>query len=251
MNNQYWHTLLLSMPPAHKNGVRLSAIYSFVRRARYVGLISVLITVLMLFWLHKQSTFTAHLSPGPHLEVQRVEKLSHRRTTQWNTESVHTTMLTWAASPRNESLLGVRTAKLASDVQKIHDFAIKVLGHTDWPDQCKGPHGIPQARPVPEFDLTRYVSTVYSRVFLSKLKLAVRVETWHRSNNNNNRIQRRYSRFFFFTVSSQRRELSPTRTLKWPRRNRVQITCNTSSAYHVQVSCYVPLGTKGQLSYSV
>ena len=51
-------------------------------------------------------------------------------------------------------------------------------------------------------------------------------------NNNNNRIQRRHSRFF--TVSSQRRELSPTRTLKWPRRNRVQITCNTSSAYHVQ-----------------
>ena len=42
------------------------------------------------------------------------------------------------------------------------------------------------------------------------------------SNNNNNRIQRRYSRFF--TVSSQRRELSPTRTLEWPRRNRVQIT---------------------------
>ena len=52
------------------------------------------------------------------------------------------------------------------------------------------------------------------------------------NNNNNNRIQRRYSRFF--TISSQRRELSPTRTLKWPRRNCVQITCNTSSAYHVQ-----------------
>ena len=48
----------------------------------------------------------------------------------------------------------------------------------------------------------------------------------------NYRIQRRYLRFF--TVSSQRRELSPTRTLKWPRRNRVQITCNTSSVYHVQ-----------------
>ena len=61
------------------------------------------------------------------------------------------------------------------------------------------------------------------------------------NNNNNNRIQRRYSRFF--TISSQRRELSPTRTLKWPGRNRVQITCNTSNAYHV------PLGTKGQLSY--
>ena len=54
--------------------------------------------------------------------------------------------------------------------------------------------------------------------------------------NNNNRIQRRYSRFF-------------TRTLKWPGRNCVQITCNTSSAFHVQVSCYVPLGTKGQFSY--
>ena len=53
----------------------------------------------------------------------------------------------------------------------------------------------------------------------------------------------------FFTISSQRRELSPTHTLKWPGRNRVQITCNTSSACHVQVSCYVPLGTKGQLIY--
>ena len=50
-------------------------------------------------------------------------------------------------------------------------------------------------------------------------------------------------------ISSLRREPSPTRTLKWPVRNRVQITCNTSSAYHVQVSCYVPLGTNGQLSY--
>ena len=36
------------------------------------------------------------------------------------------------------------------------------------------------------------------------------------------------------TISSIRREPSPARTLKWPRRNRVQITCNTSSAYHVQ-----------------
>ena len=39
------------------------------------------------------------------------------------------------------------------------------------------------------------------------------------------------------------------RTLKWPGRSCVQITCNTSSACRVQVSCYVPLGTKGQLSY--
>ena len=50
--------------------------------------------------------------------------------------------------------------------------------------------------------------------------------------NNNNHIHRRISRFF--TISSLRREPSPTRTLKWPGRNRVQITCNTSSACHVQ-----------------
>ena len=56
-------------------------------------------------------------------------------------------------------------------------------------------------------------------------------------NNNNNRIQRHNSRFFkvqsrFF--SSLCREPSPTCTLKWPMRNRVQITCNTSSAHHMQ-----------------
>ena len=51
----------------------------------------------------------------------------------------------------------------------------------------------------------------------------------------NNRTQRRHSRFF--TISSQRRKLSPTRMLKWPKRNRVQIMQNTSSAYHAQVTC--------------
>ena len=65
--------------------------------------------------------------------------------------------------------------------------------------------------------------------------------------NNNNRIQRHYSSFY--TISSQRCKLSPTHTIKWTGRNRVQLTCNTSSADHMQVSCYVPLGTKGQLSY--
>ena len=52
------------------------------------------------------------------------------------------------------------------------------------------------------------------------------------NNNNNNCIQRRNLRLF--TISSLLRELSPTCTLKWPLRNRVQITCNTSSAYHMQ-----------------
>ena len=61
----------------------------------------------------------------------------------------------------------------------------------------------------------------------------------HNNNNNNNRIERRNSRFF--TISSLRCEPSPTRTLKWLGRNHVQITCN--------LSCYMPCGTKGQLSY--
>ena len=53
-----------------------------------------------------------------------------------------------------------------------------------------------------------------------------------------NCIQRRNLRFF--TISSLHRKLSPTRTLKWPRHNRVKITCNTLSAYHVQrVVCHL------------
>ena len=61
------------------------------------------------------------------------------------------------------------------------------------------------------------------------------------TSNNNTHTERCNSRFF--TISSLRREPSPTCTLKWPRRNRVQITCN--------MSWYVPRGTKGQLSYYV
>ena len=56
------------------------------------------------------------------------------------------------------------------------------------------------------------------------------------NNNNNNHIQRRYSRFF--AISSQRRKLSPTRTLKSPRRNRVQIMCNISCAT-CRVTCHL------------
>ena len=52
------------------------------------------------------------------------------------------------------------------------------------------------------------------------------------NDNKDNHIQRCNLRFF--TISSLRCEPSPTRTLKWPGQNRVQITCSTSSAYHVQ-----------------
>ena len=52
------------------------------------------------------------------------------------------------------------------------------------------------------------------------------------NNNSNNCIQRHKLRFS--TNSSLHREPSPTCTLQWPGSNRVQITCNTSSTYHVQ-----------------
>ena len=51
--------------------------------------------------------------------------------------------------------------------------------------------------------------------------------------NNHDRTERPSSRFF--PISSLCRELSPTRTLKWPGRNLVQITCSTSGAYHVLI----------------
>ena len=71
------------------------------------------------------------------------------------------------------------------------------------------------------------------------LYLSVAALTNNNNNNdNNNCIQRRSSRFF--TISSLHHKLSPTRTLKWPRHNRVKIMCNTSSAYHVQrVVCHL------------
>ena len=42
-------------------------------------------------------------------------------------------------------------------------------------------------------------------------------------------------------------QLSPTHTLRWPGRNCVQITCNTSSAYNVQHAVYL-VGTAQSLS---
>ena len=58
------------------------------------------------------------------------------------------------------------------------------------------------------------------------------------NNNKSNRVKRRKSRFV--SISSLRIELSPTCTLKWSGRNRVQITCSISSAYEVRgVVCHV------------
>ena len=61
----------------------------------------------------------------------------------------------------------------------------------------------------------------------------------HNDNDNNDCIER-HDQFKIFTISSLRRELFPARTLKWPGRNCVQITCNTSGAHDVQhVVCHV------------
>ena len=58
------------------------------------------------------------------------------------------------------------------------------------------------------------------------------------NNNNNNRIERHNLRLF--TISSLCCELSPTRTLKWPRGNCVHIMYNTSGTHHVQhVMCHM------------
>ena len=59
--------------------------------------------------------------------------------------------------------------------------------------------------------------------------------SFYSNSSNSNRIQRPYSRFC--TISSQRRELSPTRTLKWPGHNRVQITWNTLNS--ITCKCHV------------
>ena len=71
----------------------------------------------------------------------------------------------------------------------------------------------------------------------------LRQEEWNtclnnNNNNNDNWTERHYSRFSRF--SSLRRELSPTRTLKWPGNNLVQIRCKTQSTHHVQhIICQV------------
>ena len=65
----------------------------------------------------------------------------------------------------------------------------------------------------------------------------IQTEAYQRNNNNNdNRIERHNSRFL--AISSLRHELSPTRTLKWPGRNHVQITCNTPDAYHLHPAVF-------------
>ena len=96
-------------------------------------------------------------------------------------------------------------------------------------------HAPPQTRMLQVSTTSRFLNTFLISKFLLCFLSCV--------NNNNNRIQRCYSRFF--TISSQHCKLSPTRTLKWPRHDRVQITCNTSSAYHVHFGLPVSVSCPG------
>ena len=58
----------------------------------------------------------------------------------------------------------------------------------------------------------------------------------HHHHHHHHETEKRNSKLY--TISSPRCELSPTRTLKWSERNRVQITRNTSDVYHVQHAVY-------------
>ena len=53
------------------------------------------------------------------------------------------------------------------------------------------------------------------------------------NNNNSSSSSNKNNSNNDSNIRIERRELSPTRTLKWPGRNRVRITSNTSSAYHM------------------
>ena len=50
-----------------------------------------------------------------------------------------------------------------------------------------------------------------------------------------------------FTASTLRHDLSPTRTLKWPGRSRVQTTRKHIGRLS-RATCHVPRGRKGQLA---
>ena len=54
----------------------------------------------------------------------------------------------------------------------------------------------------------------------------------------NCRLQPTYRKALFEMSQALCRDVSPTRTLKWPGRNRVQIRCNISGVSHVEyVAC--------------
>ena len=54
----------------------------------------------------------------------------------------------------------------------------------------------------------------------------------------------------FYAIFSLRRKQSPTCMLKWPGRNRVQITCDISGSHHVQnVVCYVVVRDSSAIKY--
>ena len=53
------------------------------------------------------------------------------------------------------------------------------------------------------------------------------------NDNNDDHTERRNFRFFFYTLSSLRRELSPTRSLKWSG----AIVCKSRATHPVSITC--------------
>ena len=127
------------------------------------------------------------------------------------------------SSQYNSSSSGARAAEVMQSAQEEEPVKEKGGGKTGRKRQKAGaPTGQRKRKKVDTAADCEEVSNSLLELFLLN----------NNNNNNNNRTERRYSRFF--TIFSQRRELSPTRMFKWPRRNCVQIACKTSSAYHVQ-----------------
>ena len=77
------------------------------------------------------------------------------------------------------------------------------------------------------------------------IKLPLNDDDNDNDNNDNDRTERRNSRF---VTISLRRELSPTRTLKRPGHNRVQINVQYIGISS-RATCRVPRGMKGQCSH--
>ena len=96
---------------------------------------------------------------------------------------------------------------------------------------------------------------IYTYIHKQRNKTYTHIHTHTHTHTHTHALDRSYGiqrcNLRFFTIFSQCCELSLTRMLKWPGRSHVQMMCNTSSTYLMPVSCYVPYGTKGQLSYRV
>ena len=67
-----------------------------------------------------------------------------------------------ATSQQTSPFSSLMTSAAATDEEKIHEFAVRVLGYSGVPDQCNGPARSPEGEMLVEYDLMQYVSIVSS-----------------------------------------------------------------------------------------